>query len=56
MHKLNRYIDQRLEQWARRKYKSLLRLVARSVDWLRRRKHESRSLFYHWAVVGTRVG
>lgn len=31
MHKLSRYIDQRHEPWARRKYKTLLR---RSVDWL----------------------
>ena len=31
MHKLSRYIDQRLEQWARRKYKTLSRRGARSV-------------------------
>jgi RNA-directed DNA polymerase len=41
MHKLSRYIDQRLEQWARRKYKTLLRRERRSVDWLRRMKNET---------------
>ena len=56
MHKLSRYIDQRLEQWARRKYKTLLRHKRRSVDWLRRMKNESPRLFYHWSVVGEKVG
>jgi RNA-directed DNA polymerase len=56
MHRLYRYIDQRLEQWARRKYKTLVRRKTRSVAWLRQRKSESRSLFYHWSVIGQRVG
>jgi group II intron reverse transcriptase/maturase len=56
MHKLYGYIDQRLEQWARRKYKMLLRRESRSVDWLRRIKKETPRLFYHWSVVGNRVG
>ena len=56
MHKLYRYIDQRLEQWARRKYKTLLRHKSRSVDWLRRMKNESPRMFHHWSVVGNEVG
>jgi hypothetical protein len=27
-----------------------------SVDWLRRMKSESPRLFYHWSVVGNKVG
>ena len=46
MHKLYLYIDQRLEQWARRKYKTLLRRERRSVDWLRRMKNESPRSFH----------
>jgi hypothetical protein len=56
MHRLYRYIDQRLEQWARRKYKTLTRHKTRGAAWLLRRKSESRGLFYHWSVVGQRVG
>jgi hypothetical protein len=56
MAKLARYIGQRLEQWARRKYKTLLRRKRRSVDWLRRMKNESPRLFYYGSVVGERVG
>ena len=56
MHKLFRYIDQRLEQWARRKYQTLLRRKRRSVDWLRRMKNASPTLFYRWSVVGEKVG
>jgi hypothetical protein len=56
MHKLSRYIDQRLEQWARRKYKTLLRRERRSVDWLRRMKSESPQMFFHWSVAGNKVG
>jgi hypothetical protein len=55
MQKLHRSIDRRLEQWARRKYKTLLRRKRRSVDWLRRMKNESPRLFYHWSVVGERL-
>ena len=56
MHKLSRYIDQRLEQWARRKYKTLLRRGSRSVDWLRRMRNESPRMFHHWSVAGNKVG
>ena len=56
MAKLARYIGQRLEQWARRKYKTLLRRKRRSVDWLRRMKSASPRMFFHWSVVGEKVG
>jgi retron-type reverse transcriptase len=56
MRKLTGYIDQRLEQWARRKYKTLTRHTRRSAVWLRRMKHASPGLFYHWRVAGERVG
>ncbi len=56
MHKLYRYIDRRLEQWARRKYKTLFRRKSRSVDRLRRMKNEFQRMFHHWSVVGNKVG
>jgi len=45
-----------VEQWARRKYKTLLRRKRRSVDWLRKMKDETPNLFHHWSVVGNKVG
>ena len=42
--------------WGGRKFKTLLRRKRRSVDWLRRMKNESPRLFYHWSVVGNKVG
>ena len=45
-----RYIDGKLEQWARRKYKTLSRHKRRSVEWLARVKKESSGLFVHWRV------
>jgi group II intron reverse transcriptase/maturase len=56
MQKLHRYIDQRLEQWARRKYKTLLRHRLLSAVWLRKMKDESPRMFHHWSVVGYEVG
>jgi group II intron reverse transcriptase/maturase len=56
MQQLHRYIDQRLEQWARLKYKTLLRHRRLSVAWLRKRKDETPGLFHHWSVVGNKVG
>jgi RNA-directed DNA polymerase len=38
MRELCRYIDQKLERWARRKYKTLSRHKGRSVEWLGRMK------------------
>ncbi|MGH9606197.1 MAG: hypothetical protein ACRD3N_10930 [Terracidiphilus sp.] len=56
MHKLFGYIDNRLEQWARRKYKTLLRHKRRSVEWLRGMKNRFPRMFVHWSVVGNKVG
>jgi AAA+ ATPase superfamily predicted ATPase len=56
MRKLSQYIDQKLEQWARRKYKTLLRHDRRSVEWLRRWKIDNPRLFTHWGVTGKTVG
>jgi hypothetical protein len=56
MHKLFRYVDQKLEQWARRKYKTLLRRKRRSVEWLCRMKSESPRMFFPRSVVGNKVG
>jgi hypothetical protein len=56
MQTVSGYIDQRLEKWARRKYKTLLRRKRGSVDWLRRMKSESPRMFFHWSVAGNQVG
>lgn len=45
------FIDQKLEQWARRKYKVLLRHKKRSSEWLRKVKSTYPTLFAHWCVV-----
>ena len=52
MHELFRYIDRKLERWARRKYKTLLRRRRRSAEWLGKMKEVSPQLFLHWRVVG----
>jgi len=56
MHKLFQYIDEKLMQWARRKYKTLSRYTKRSARWLRRMKKQTPRLFSHWSVVGNQVG
>ena len=56
MRELFRYIDRKLEQWARRKYKTLTRHRRRSVEWLARVKEDSPRLFVHWSVFGSEVG
>ncbi|KJK25360.1 DNA polymerase [Burkholderiaceae bacterium 16] len=56
MHKLSGYIDRKLEQWARRKYKTLTRHKRRSAEWLRKMKELYPTLFFHWHVAGNRVG
>ncbi len=56
MQGLSRYLDQKLEQWARRKYKTLSQHKVRSVEWLRRRKIENPQMFAHWRVTGRTVG
>ena len=52
LRRLSQHIDQKLEQWARRKYKTLLRHDRRSVEWLRRRKIENPQMFAHWSING----
>ncbi|WP_126353998.1 group II intron maturase-specific domain-containing protein [Mycoavidus cysteinexigens] len=56
MRKLVRYLDQRFEQWARRKYKTLLRHKRRSMEWLRKMKNEYPRMFHYWQAGGSRVG
>ena len=56
MHRLSQYIDQKLMQWARRKYKTLWRDTKRSARWLRRMKRQTPRLFSHWNVTGSKVG
>ena len=56
MHRLFQYIDQKLMQWARRKYKTLACDTKRSARWLRRMKKQTPRLFSHWNVLGTQVG
>jgi len=46
-----RYLDQRLERWARAKYKSLRRHRRRSEHWLRRVVRRDRRLFAHWPLL-----
>jgi len=56
MRRLYRYIDEKLEQWARRKYKTLKRHKRRSVEWLNKMKDVLPQMFAHWRVVGGEVG
>jgi RNA-directed DNA polymerase len=56
MHKLFRYFDCKLEQWARRKYKTLSQKKRRSAEWLRTMKNGSPRMFVHWSVIGYQVG
>ena len=56
MFKLLQSIDLRLERWARRKYKTLMRHTRRSVAWLSRTKRQSPELFVHWSFLGRKVG
>lgn len=52
LHQLWRYVDQRLERWARSKYKTLRKHKARSVEWLRGMRKTYPAMFFHWCVVG----
>ena len=51
-----RYIDRKLEQWARRKYKMLSRHKRRSLEWLSRVKKDDPGLFVHWRAFENQVG
>jgi RNA-directed DNA polymerase len=50
------HINWKLEQWARRKYKTLSRHKRRSVEWLARMKECSPEVFVHWSVFESEVG
>ena len=56
MRELSGYIDQKLEHWARRKYKTLARHKRRSVEWLARVKDDFPRMFAHWSVFESKVG
>jgi hypothetical protein len=56
MHRLFGYVDQRLSQWARRKYKRLRYHKRRSEEWLRKMAAVHPRLFVHWRVIGVAVG
>jgi hypothetical protein len=56
MRELFQYIDHKLEQWARRKFKTLSRHKRRSVEWLSRVKKDCPGLFPHWRVFENKVG
>jgi RNA-directed DNA polymerase len=56
MRGLFRYIDRRLQRWARRKYKTLVRRQQRSVQWLRTMKEVESWRFIHWGLAAAAVG
>lgn len=56
MRELFRCIDRKLEQWARRKYKTLSRHKQRSVEWLARVKKDCPGMFVHWSIFENQVG
>lgn len=51
-----RYIDHKLEQWARRKYKTLSRHKRRSLEWLAKVKKHDPGLFAHWRAFEHQAG
>lgn len=56
MQALYQYLDQKLMQWARRKYKTLMRHKRRSADWLGKMKDKLPGLFVHWRAMERKVG
>ncbi len=56
MHNLFGYVDQRLAQWGRRKYKRLRQHKRRSDEWLRKMATVQPRLFVHWRIVVYRLG
>ncbi len=48
MHKLFDYVDRKLAQWARRKYKRQSRNPRYSLQWLRKMKTNAPRMFTHW--------
>ncbi|MBN6742489.1 group II intron reverse transcriptase/maturase, partial [Acidithiobacillus sp. MC6.1] len=53
---LSQYIDEKLGQWARRKYKTLRRHKRRSAEWLGKIKEIFPLMFFHWPIKGGKVG
>ena len=53
---LSRYIDGKLRQWARRKYKTLRTHKRRGAQWLGKMKEVFPRMFSHWRVDGEKVG
>ena len=56
MRELGRHIDRKLEHWARRKYKTLMRHKRRSEEWLSAMKEKRPRLFHHWSFYETKAG
>src|SRR5215217_1192719 len=56
MHRLFQYLDRRLMQWARRKYKTLRRHKSLSADWLGKMKADFPALFVYWRGMEVKVG
>jgi group II intron reverse transcriptase/maturase len=56
MQKLYQYLDQRLMQWARRKYKTLRKRKLRSADWLDKMKDQFPEMFAYWRRMESSVG
>jgi len=50
------HIDQKLEHWARRKYKPLAGRHRRSADWLSKMKKVFPQMFIHWRFEGYKAG
>ncbi|MGH9606243.1 MAG: group II intron reverse transcriptase/maturase [Terracidiphilus sp.] len=56
MHSFAMYLDGKLMQWARRKYKTLERREQASVQWPIKMKNIFPLLFFYWSVTGYSVG
>lgn len=56
MHSFAMYLDSKLMQWARRKYKTLERREQASVQWLIKMKNIFPRLFFYWSVTRYSVG
>ena len=56
MHGFFRYIDGKLERWARRKYKPLRQRRRRSVEWLQKIRKVFPDIFFHWQLGARGLG
>lgn len=56
LHSFAMYLDGKLMQWARRKYKTLERREQASVQWLIKMKNIFPRLFFYWSVTRYSVG